>query len=113
MPDPDRPETWAFQVGSSWLGQRDLSLSNEERMAMVKKAASQLSEPFRSANLWMPDNTVINTDPISYWVPIPFDTHRGRVTLCGDAAHPLPPRKFALKIGHVLIMTGVRSRSRS
>jgi 2-polyprenyl-6-methoxyphenol hydroxylase-like FAD-dependent oxidoreductase len=98
MPDPNKPETWAFQVGSSWLGQRDASasLSNKERIARVKRAASQLSEPFRSANLWMPDDTIINIDPIAYWVPIPFENHQGRITLCGDAAHPLPPRKFGV-----------------
>ncbi|KAE9364775.1 FAD/NAD(P)-binding domain-containing protein [Stipitochalara longipes BDJ] len=93
MPDPDKPETWTFQVGSSWLGQRNASLSNEERMKNVKAAASQLSEPFRSANLWMPEDTIVNTDPISYWIPIPFETHQGRITLCGDAAHPLPPHR--------------------
>jgi 2-polyprenyl-6-methoxyphenol hydroxylase-like FAD-dependent oxidoreductase len=37
MPDPKRPETWTFQVGSSWLGQRDASLSNEERLARTSK----------------------------------------------------------------------------
>jgi 2-polyprenyl-6-methoxyphenol hydroxylase-like FAD-dependent oxidoreductase len=115
MPDPNRPETWAFQVGSSWLGQRDTSLSNEERMARVKRAASQLSEPFRSANLWMPDDTIINIDPIAYWVPIPFENHQGRITLCGDAAHPLPPRKFGVLKAESIrsILTGARSWSRS
>jgi len=96
VPDPDKPETWAFQVGSSWLGQRDASLSNEERLANVKSAASHLSEPFRSAHLWMPDDTIVNTDPIAYWVPTQFEIREGRITLCGDAAHPLPPRKFDL-----------------
>ncbi|PMD29619.1 FAD/NAD(P)-binding domain-containing protein [Hyaloscypha variabilis F] len=93
MPDPDKPETWTFQVGSSWLGQRDANLSNEERLKNVKIAASELSEPFRSANLWMPEDTIVNTDPIAYWVPIPFETHQGRITLCGDATHPLPPHR--------------------
>jgi hypothetical protein len=69
-------------------------LSNEERIARVKSAANELSEPFRSANLWIPDDTIINIDPIAYWVPIPFENHQGRITLCGDAAHPLPPRKL-------------------
>jgi 2-polyprenyl-6-methoxyphenol hydroxylase-like FAD-dependent oxidoreductase len=65
-------------------------------MANVKKATSDTTEPFRSSNLWRSEDTIVNTDPIAYWIPIPFDTHKGRITLSGDAAHPLPPRKFGL-----------------
>lgn len=115
MSDPDKPENWTFQVGSSWLGKRDTSLSNEERISKVKRAASQLSEPFRSANLWMPDDTIINTDPMAYWVPIPFENYQGRITLCGDAAHPLPPRMFGVLRTKTngMILTRARSWSRS
>ena len=115
MPDPDNPETWTFQVGTSWLGKRDPSLSNDERMANVKKATSDMAEPFRSSNLWMSEDTIVNTDPIAYWVPIPFDSHEGRIALSGDAAHPLPPCKFGLvkTRGKGKKLTGGRSWTRS
>lgn len=32
-------------------------------------------------------------DLISYWESKPWDTHEGRVTLAGDAAHPMPPHR--------------------
>lgn len=54
VPNPERPETWAFQLGTSWLGKRDPNLSNEERIERVKRATSELAEPFRSANQWIP-----------------------------------------------------------
>jgi hypothetical protein len=52
-----------------------------------------MCEPFRSAVLWMPDDTKITYDKMAYWVPIPWDNYDGRVTLAGDAAHPMTPRE--------------------
>jgi 2-polyprenyl-6-methoxyphenol hydroxylase-like FAD-dependent oxidoreductase len=67
-------------------------MSDAERLAQVKEKAKVLPEPFRSANLWMPDDTRVTYDRIGYWIPIPWDNHGGRATLCGDAAHPMTPR---------------------
>ncbi|CZR51460.1 related to monooxygenase [Phialocephala subalpina] len=93
IPDPKKPETWVFQLACSWLGKRDTNLSNEQRLEFIKTAARGLAEPFRSANLWMPDDTTVHTDNMSYWIPVPFESHKGRITLVGDAAHPLPPHR--------------------
>jgi hypothetical protein len=41
----------------------------------------------------MPNNTKVTYDKMAYWVPVPWDNHEGRVTLAGDAAHPMTPRK--------------------
>lgn len=75
------------------MGSRDPSMGNAARLAQVKQKASSLCEPFRSANLWMPEDTKISYDQISYWVSIPWDTHGGRCTLAGDAAHPMTPHR--------------------
>lgn len=60
---------------------------------MVKSRMQDQAEPFRSANLWIPDGTPVTFDDIAYWVTIPWDNHGGRITLAGDAAHPQAPRK--------------------
>lgn len=91
IPNPRKPETWIFQVGCSWLGERDATLSSGERLAAIKKVSQDFAEPFRSAVIWIPEDTTVHTDSMSYWVPVSWDDHSGRVTLCGDAAHPLPP----------------------
>ncbi|TKA68709.1 hypothetical protein B0A49_03242 [Cryomyces minteri] len=95
IPDPDKPETWRFQVLNSWRGNRDEkeSMSSAEKLAEVKSRAEKLPEPFRSATLWIPDSTPVTYDKISYWVGTPFDTRGGRITLAGDAAHPMPPHR--------------------
>jgi hypothetical protein len=63
---------------------------------MVKDSAKNLSGPWRSANLEMPDGTVVHNDKMIFWVPVPWDGRGGRVSLAGDACHPLPPRKSPL-----------------
>ena len=93
MPDAGKPETWRFQVVTSWIGERDLSLNDADRLAMIKSCMHDQAEPFRSANLWIPDDTPVTFDDLAYWVTIPWDNHGGRVTLAGDAAHPQAPRK--------------------
>jgi 2-polyprenyl-6-methoxyphenol hydroxylase-like FAD-dependent oxidoreductase len=86
VPDPDDPATWVFQLQSTWKaveGENVASLEN------LKRRAATYGEPFRSANLWIPDGTPIYENKLSYWVPEPWDTKGGRVLLAGDAAHPM------------------------
>lgn len=63
-------------------------------MENLKKKAETFGEPFRSANLWIPEGTKIYENRISYWEPIPWDNKNGRIVLAGDAAHPMTFRKF-------------------
>ncbi|PMD29379.1 FAD/NAD(P)-binding domain-containing protein [Hyaloscypha variabilis F] len=93
VPDPEDPANWKFQVVTSWLGKQDDSLDTAGRLAQVKEKASTMCEPFRSAVLWMPDDTKITYDTMAYWVTTPWDNHDGRVTLAGDAAHPMTPHR--------------------
>jgi 2-polyprenyl-6-methoxyphenol hydroxylase-like FAD-dependent oxidoreductase len=92
--DPDDPLTWRFQFalsfvtpsGSKWEPEWD---SSAGRVAELKKRASEFAEPFRSAILWLPDNQDISFDRIVDWVTIPWDSRCGKITLAGDAAHPM------------------------
>lgn len=97
VPDPEDPANWQFQVVTSWLGERDESLDAAGRLAQVKEKGSTMCEPFRSAVMWMPDDTKITYDTMAYWVSIPWDDHDGRVALAGDAAHPMTPRECSFQ----------------
>ncbi|KPM40015.1 hypothetical protein AK830_g6530 [Neonectria ditissima] len=92
MPDgPDHPESWIFHMAMAWLGDANNSLSYPERLALIKERAVGMGEPARSAFLWLPDDTEVHKADISYWIPKPWNNHDGRMTLIGDAAHPMPP----------------------
>lgn len=92
VPDPNDPATWSFQLQiTSHKDQDDVTL-----LANLKKKAATFAEPFRSANLWIPEGTPIRENKLSYWIPIPWDDRNGRITLAGDAAHPMTFRTFLL-----------------
>lgn len=98
MPDGnDHPESWIFHMAMAWLGDSDNKLSYPERLALIKARAQKIGEPARSAFMWLPDDTEVHKADISYWVTKPWDNHQGRMTLIGDAAHPMPPCEFSTK----------------
>jgi hypothetical protein len=93
--DPEDPKTWSFSISCSWVEQLDPALDDKALLALLKKkVVENCGEPFRSAFNWIPDdNTTTTLGRISHWVTIPWDNHGGRVTLAGDAAHPMTPCK--------------------
>ncbi|KAL8725154.1 MAG: hypothetical protein Q9166_007529 [cf. Caloplaca sp. 2 TL-2023] len=92
MPDgPDHPESWIFHLAMAWRDEARHDLSYEERLAIIKGKAGGLAEPARSSFMWIPEGTQVHKADISYWITEPWDNHQGRLTLTGDAAHPMPP----------------------
>ncbi|KAH6895741.1 hypothetical protein B0T10DRAFT_587233 [Thelonectria olida] len=92
MPDgPEHPESWIFHMAMAWMGDANNDLSYPERLALIKERAVGMGEPARSAFMWLPDDTEVHKADISYWIPKPWDNKGGRMSLIGDAAHPMPP----------------------
>ncbi|KAI5463845.1 hypothetical protein BGZ63DRAFT_353582 [Mariannaea sp. PMI_226] len=92
MPDgPNHPESWIFHMAMAWLGDANNSMTYPERLALIKERAVGMGEPARSAFLWLPDDTEVHKADISYWIPKAWDNKSGRMSLIGDAAHPMPP----------------------
>ena len=61
-------------------------------MKRMKQLSSEFCEPFRSAFSWVKDDTYIFPDRFASWNSSAlWDNHSGRITLAGDAAHPMTP----------------------
>ena len=77
----------------TWLDDGKKHSGGADGLAELKEIASSLAEPWRSSLLWIPEGTEVACNMVAYWITVAWDNHGGRVTLAGDAAHPLPPRK--------------------
>ncbi|KAG4428032.1 hypothetical protein IFR05_016486 [Cadophora sp. M221] len=91
VPDAEDPTTWEFNIACSVLGESPQVLDNETRLQNVRGRCESMAEPFRSSFMDLPDSTKIFNDKLYYWVPVPWNNHGGKITLAGDAAHPMPP----------------------
>ena len=56
--------------------------------------AEKLAEPFRSAYLSIAPSATFWCDRLAEWRTAPWDNRHGRVTMAGDAAHPMTYREL-------------------
>lgn len=99
------PASWKFQNYIGWWGPpyaKDLQ-DMKTRIKYYKSFISSFCEPFRTAGLKLGDDDSIPIYPGQQWSPdMPWDNRGGRVTLAGDAAHSMVPRKSRPPHGHEL-----------
>ena len=71
----------------------DNNKSAAEHLAYQKELAKGFCDPFRSVFEWTPDDSPVWYWKLRQWDPSEpkhsWDNHDGRVTLAGDAAHPM------------------------
>ncbi|KAH7400149.1 hypothetical protein BKA64DRAFT_475624 [Cadophora sp. MPI-SDFR-AT-0126] len=91
VPDLDDPTSWEFNIANSLLSEAPGNTDNAARLQSVRRRCENMAEPFRSSFMALPDSTRIFNDKLYYWIPVPWDNHLGKITLAGDAAHPMPP----------------------
>lgn len=102
-PEEDKPEDWTFFFYISWNSSTEQQLEeakkfgNNERLAQVKSLSRGFEEPWKSAFEWVGDDQPAWYSAMAVWDPsLPeheWDTRKGRVTLAGDAAHPMTFRE--------------------
>ncbi|KAJ5528148.1 hypothetical protein N7513_012307 [Penicillium frequentans] len=90
--DIQKPETWVFQFTLSIWTDEAPPTSDEERRHLFRSYLSTYCEPYRSVAAWLTDDIYISGESFHYWGNItPWDNYAGKVTLAGDAAHPMVP----------------------
>ncbi|KAK2035316.1 putative monooxygenase [Colletotrichum zoysiae] len=88
--DPKDVSTWETLWSKVWRGHSP-SLQGQEAIDYATKDLEGICEPFRSTLEWTPRDSACFLGEMKYWLPSPWETHDGRVTLAGDAAHPMLP----------------------
>lgn len=80
------------QIVLSWPEAKGLAIpaSNEDRVALMKKLATDWAEPFRSLVQSIPPDTPVTSINVEDWLPSKTHKHgHGRMLLMGDAAHTM------------------------
>lgn len=89
-PDLQKPETWIFYLLVTWpLDGKEDDENSENRLERLRAHMDGWADPYKSVVEWLPDDVVIKPDQLRIWHPKPWDSHGGRVTLSGDAAHSM------------------------
>lgn len=73
----------------TWMQQEPTALSGSAIIEDMKRRAKAFADPYRTIIQAIPDQTPAWHNRLSYWPTQPWDNLGGRVTLAGDAAHPM------------------------
>ncbi|KAK4195428.1 hypothetical protein QBC40DRAFT_289047 [Triangularia verruculosa] len=86
------PTDCTYMILISWHSPDDTGLregGSEAILADLKSRAKKLAFPFKDAIQSVPEGTRAWHARLSYWPTKPWDNLNGKVTLAGDAAHPM------------------------
>ncbi|KAG8424024.1 hypothetical protein J3458_000862 [Metarhizium acridum] len=86
--NPADESSWTTFWTKIWNGEA-VHLRGNEALTYIRENTTPLRDVFQSAIDWTPENSNVFIDEMKYWSPVPWDNHGGRVTLAGDAAHPM------------------------
>lgn len=96
--DPDDPSSWTFFFYISWISSLEeqeatKNWTDAQRLAQQKEFAAEFCDPWKSAYAWTPDDAPVWYMGLTAWDPGAegrrWDSCDGRVTLMGDACHPM------------------------
>lgn len=90
--DAEDVASWTLSWIKLWRKDRlpePVATRGPEALAWVKATSGDLIEPFRGTIMGTREEEGCFVDEMRTWTPVGWDTRGGRVTLAGDAAHPM------------------------
>jgi hypothetical protein len=92
--DLNDTSTWTTFWVKIWRGD-PVDLKGQEALEYIRENTAPLRGIFQSAIDWTPKGSYVSINEMKYWVPTPWNNHGGRITLAGDAAHPMLICKYS------------------
>jgi hypothetical protein len=92
----DDPAQWKWLLTQTWRSPEPTKLEGPAVLAKMKEKAKHFASPFREAFLSIPDEAPVWHNRLSNWPTKPWDSRGGRITLVGDAAHPMAFRTYCI-----------------
>lgn len=92
--NPEDKSTWSTFWAKIWRGTvatLPVARQGHEALEYIKRNTTSLAGHFQSLFDGIPEDSLCYIDEMKYWVPVRFDNRKGRVTLAGDASHPMLP----------------------
>lgn len=86
--DASDTSTWTTFWVKIWRGE-PVDLKGQRALDYIKDNTPPLHGIFQSAIDWTPEGSYVSVNEMKYWIPTQWDNRKGRVTLAGDAAHPM------------------------
>ncbi|KAL9640248.1 MAG: hypothetical protein Q9164_000394 [Protoblastenia rupestris] len=83
------PAQWTWLLTQTWRSPEPTNLKGAAVLADMKERAKSFASPWRGAYLNMPDGTPAWHSRMANWPTKPWDSKGGKITLIGDAAHPM------------------------
>ncbi|PQE18137.1 fad binding domain-containing protein [Rutstroemia sp. NJR-2017a BBW] len=83
------PAQWTWMLMQTWRSSEPTNLQGTAILAEMREKGKDFASPFREVFAGIPEGASVWHNRLSYWPTKKWDNRGGKITLVGDAAHPM------------------------